>query len=58
MTVMVSSFSLFMATKLFQYKYLNDFTMNPGYLLVYNSIFWGFQAIYISELVGSSVKCH
>lgn len=58
MVVSVTTIAMFMVNQLFLYKYTNDFTMNMGYLLIYFSIFWGFQAVYLSELISSSVDCH
>lgn len=44
----VAEGSLFIVNKIFLFKFLNDFTLNTGYLLIYFSVFWGIRSLYLS----------
>lgn len=47
--------SFFFFNKILIDKYYNDFTMNTGYLQIYLLAIWLVRAIYLSELINTSV---
>jgi len=47
----IANIALFPLEKILLNKYLNDFSINIGYLFLFIGLMWIFNSIYISELV-------
>ncbi len=45
----------FFLNKILIRKYHNDFTMNTGYLQIYLLVSWLVRAVFLSELISTSV---
>lgn len=52
----VVALSFFIFNKLLIQKYYNDFTINTGYLQIYITLIWAARAIFLSQLVNTSVS--